>query len=141
MRLLLNIIWLLFGGLWLALGYVFFGVIACLLIVTIPAGVASFRMASYALWPFGRTVVERSRPGSAGAAGAAVMNVVWFLVAGLWLALGHITTAAAQAVTIVGLPLAVANVKMIPVTCFPFGKEIVSSDRAGAYAEGYTVRL
>lgn len=60
MKTLLNIIWLLFGGLWLALGYVFFGVLACILIVTIPAGVASFRMASYALWPFGRSVVERS---------------------------------------------------------------------------------
>lgn len=55
MKTLLNIIWLLFGGLWLALGYIFFGVLACILIVTIPAGVASFRMASYALWPFGRS--------------------------------------------------------------------------------------
>lgn len=137
MRLILNIIWLVFGGLWLALGYIFFGILACLLIVTIPAGVASFRMASYALWPFGRTVVETSQPGSVGAAGAAVMNVVWFLVAGLWLAIGHITTAAAQAVTIVGLPLAVANIKMIPVTCFPFGKVIVSGYRP----EGYTVKL
>ncbi|ALC05300.1 hypothetical protein CDES_04275 [Corynebacterium deserti GIMN1.010] len=122
MRLLLNIIWLLFGGIWLALGYVFFGILACLLIVTIPAGVASFRMANYALWPFGRTVVRRHGSSSA------FHNVVWFCIAGLWLALGHITTAAAQAVTIIGIPLAIANVRMIPVTCFPFGKEIVDSD-------------
>lgn len=125
MKTLLNIIWLLFGGLWLALGYIFFGVLACILIVTIPAGVASFRMASYALWPFGRSVVERSGRGAVGAVSAGVMNVIWFLIAGLWLAIGHIMTAAAQAVTIVGIPLAVANVKMIPVTCFPFGKDIV----------------
>lgn len=134
MRTLLNIIWLLFGGLWLALGYIFFGVLACILIVTIPAGVASFRMASYALWPFGRSVVERSGRGAVGAVSAGVMNVIWFLIAGLWLAIGHIMTAAAQAVTIVGIPLAVANVKMIPVTCFPFGKEIVKGYRADGYA-------
>jgi len=134
MKTLLNIIWLLFGGLWLALGYVFFGVLACILIVTIPAGVASFRMASYALWPFGRSVVERSGRGAVGAVSAGVMNVIWFLIAGLWLAIGHIMTAAAQAITIVGIPLAVANVKMIPVTCFPFGKEIVKGYRVDGYA-------
>lgn len=134
MKTLLNTIWLLFGGLWLALGYIFFGVLACILIVTIPAGVASFRMASYALWPFGRSVVERSGRGAVGAVSAGVMNVIWFLIAGLWLAIGHIMTAAAQAVTIVGIPLAVANVKMIPVTCFPFGKEIVKGYRADGYA-------
>ncbi len=84
-------------------------------------------MARFALWPFGRTVIER--PPRSGAM-SAVANVIWFVVAGLWLAIGHITTAAAQAVTIVGIPLALANLKMIPVTCFPpFGKEIVDSDR------------
>ena len=123
MSALLNIIWLLFGGLWLALAYVVFGVIACLFIVTIPFGVASFRMASYALWPFGRMVV--AKPGAG--AGSAVANVVWFVVAGVWLAIGHITTAAAQAVTIVGIPLALANLKMLPVTVVPFGKRIIPS--------------
>ena len=56
-----------------------------------------------------------------------LLNIIWFLVAGLWLAIGHITTAAAQAVTIVGIPLAVANIKLIPVTCFPFGKQIIET--------------
>lgn len=120
-RFLLNLIWLIFGGLWLALGYVLAGVVACIFIITIPFGIASFRMAGYALWPFGRTVV--SKPGAGF--GSAFGNVIWFLVAGLWLAIGHITTAIAQAVTIIGIPLAIANVKMIPVTCFPFGKEVV----------------
>ena len=123
MRTLLNIIWVITGGIWLSLGYFFFGLLACVLVVTIPAGVASFRMANYALWPFGRTVVEK--PGSGAMSG--LSNVMWFFVAGLWLAAAHIATAAAQAVTIIGIPLAIANVKMIPVTCFPFGKEIVSS--------------
>ena len=121
MRTLLNIIWVVFGGFWLFLGYLLFGLIACLFIITIPAGVACFRIAGYALWPFGRTVVET--PG-AGAM-SCLSNVVWFVVAGLWLALGHIATAVAQAVTIVGIPLAIANIKMIPVTCFPFGKRVV----------------
>ena len=121
MRTLLNIIWVVLGGFWLFLGYLIFGLIACIFIITIPAGVACFRIASYALWPFGRTVVET--PG-AGAM-SCLSNVVWFVVAGLWLALGHIATAVAQAVTIVGIPLAIANIKMIPVTCFPFGKRVV----------------
>lgn len=123
MRALLNIIWLVFGGIWLALGYFLAGIIACVLVVTIPFGIASFRMAGYALWPFGRTVVRRPDAG----AGSAIGNLIWFIVAGLWLAIGHLTTAAAQAVTIVGIPLAIANLKMIPVTCVPFGKEVVDS--------------
>jgi uncharacterized membrane protein YccF (DUF307 family) len=122
---LLNIIWLLFGGIWLALGYVAAGVICCVLIVTIPFGIASFRMASYALWPFGRTIVDHPRAGAMSAIG----NVIWLLVAGWWLAIGHLTTAVAQAVTIVGIPLAIANLKMIPVSLLPLGKEIVPTDR------------
>ncbi|WP_345216124.1 YccF domain-containing protein [Georgenia halophila] len=124
MRALLNVIWLLFGGLWLALGYVLFGILACIFIITIPFGVASFRMASYALWPFGRTVVRKPTAGT----GSALANVIWFLVAGVWLAVEHVVTAIAQAITIVGIPLAIANLKMIPVTVVPFGKEIVPSD-------------
>lgn len=126
MKTLLNVIWLLFGGIWLALGYVLAGIICCILIVTIPFGIASFRMASYALWPFGRTLVDHPRAG----AWSAIGNVIWILVAGWWLALGHVTTAIAQAVTIVGIPLAIANLKMIPVSLVPLGKEIVQTDRA-----------
>lgn len=124
MRFLLNLIWFVFGGLWLGLGYVAFGIIACIFIVTIPFGVASFRMARYAFWPFGKAVIEK--PGAG--AGSAIGNVIWFVVAGVWLAIGHVSTAIAQAVTIIGIPLAIANLKMIPVTCFPFGKVIVDTD-------------
>ena len=122
---LLNLIWLIFGGIWLSLGYIFFGIIACILVVTLPAGVACFRIANYVLWPFGREVVPA--PGAGAMSG--ISNVIWFLVAGLWLAISHITTAFFQAITIIGIPLAIANIKMIPVTCFPFGKQIVSSDQ------------
>ena len=98
---------------------------------SIPFGVASFRIAGFVLWPFGREVVVTGR----GNALSGVGNVVWFLVAGLWLAIGHVLTAVAQAMTIIGIPLAWANIKLIPVTCFPFGKEVVdsSSQRARVY--------
>ena len=115
MRTLLNLIWLLFGGLWLALGYVLAGIVACILIITIPFGIASFRMAGYALWPFGRSVVDK--PGAG--VGSGLGNVIWFVIAGIWLAIGHVTTAVAQAITIIGIPLAVANVKLIPVSLVP----------------------
>lgn len=121
MRTVLNVIWLVFGGFWLALGYALAGVLLCLLVITIPLGVASFRMSRYALWPFGRAVVPHEDAG----AGSVVLNVVWILLAGWWLALEHVVTAVAQAVTIIGIPLAVANLKMIPVSLFPYGKRIV----------------
>lgn len=124
MRTLLNIIWFVFGGFWLALGYAVAGVVLCVLVVTFPLGVASFRMASYALWPFGRAVVEKPGAGT----GSVLLKVVWIVLAGWWLALGHLMTAVAQAVTIIGIPLAIANLKMLPVSLVPYGKEIVPTD-------------
>ncbi|ORB28949.1 YccF domain-containing protein [Mycolicibacterium parafortuitum] len=126
MRLILNLIWLIFGGLWLALGYLLAALICFILIITIPFGFASLRIAAYALWPFGRTIVEKPGPRP----GALVGNVIWVIVAGVWLAIGHITTAIAMAITIVGIPLAVANLKMIPVSLMPLGKEIVPVNEA-----------
>lgn len=124
MRTLLNLVWLVLAGFWLAVGYVLAGVVACVFIVTIPFGIAAFRIAGYALWPFGRTVVAKPTAG----VGSFVGNVVWFVVAGLWLAIGHVVTAAALAVTIIGIPLAVANLKLIPVSLAPLGKVVVDSD-------------
>lgn len=124
MRLVLNILWLIFGGLLIALGYAIAGLICFVLIVTIPFGIASFRMANYALWPFGRSLVRKPSAGVASAVG----NVIWFIVAGWWLALGHIATAIAQAVTIIGIPLAIANIKLVPVSLMPLGHEIVDAD-------------
>jgi uncharacterized membrane protein YccF (DUF307 family) len=128
MRLILNIIWLLFGGLWLALGYLLAALICFLLIVTIPFGFAALRIASFALWPFGRTIVEKPGPRP----GAAIGNVVWILLCGIWLAIGHVVTAVAMAVTIIGIPLALANLKLIPVSLMPLGREIVGADDARA---------
>ena len=129
MRVLLNLIWLIFGGLWLALGYFLAGLICCILIITIPFGIASFRIGVYALWPFGKTTVEKPTAGAASLIG----NVIWILVAGIWLALGHVATALAMAVTIIGIPLAVANLKMIPISLMPLGREIVPVDSRPSY--------
>jgi len=126
MRPLLNLIWVLFGGFWLFLEYMVVGLIACIPIVTIPVAVACWRIGGYVLWPFGRVVVHK--PGAG--AGSALMNIVWFFIAGIWLAIGHLVTALVMTVTIIGIPLALANLKLIPVTCFPFGKMAVSVEEA-----------
>ena len=122
-RILLNILWLVLGGIFVALGYAIAGIICCVLIVTIPFGIASFRMANYALWPFGRELVKRPDAGAASAAG----NIIWLIVAGWWLALGHILTGIAQLITIIGIPVALANFKLVPVSLFPLGHEIVET--------------
>lgn len=136
MRAILNIIWLLFGGLWLALGYLVAALVCFLLIVTIPFGIASARIALFALWPFGRTIVERPGPKP----GAMIGNVIWVLLCGLWLAIGHVLTAIAMAVTIVGIPLALANLKLIPVSLMPLGKDIVPVDHAQDWAHNPAAR-
>lgn len=123
MRLLLNVIWVVFGGFELFLLYIVSGLVGFVFIVTIPMGVAAWRIAGYVLWPFGREVVRKPGAGT----GSTLMNVVWFFVAGLWLAIGHVLTAIAQALTIIGIPLAIANLKLIPITCFPFGKMVVDA--------------
>ena len=123
MKTLLNIIWLLLCGIWMAIGYAIAGIICCILIITIPFGIASFRIAGYALWPFGRTVIRRPGAGAASAIG----NVIWIIVAGIWLAIGHIITGTLLCVTIIGIPLGVANFKMIPISLTPLGREIVKT--------------
>jgi uncharacterized membrane protein YccF (DUF307 family) len=124
MRTVLNVIWLLLCGIWLAIGYMIAGVVCCLLIVTIPFGLASFRIADFALWPFGRQLVRRPDAGAPSTIG----NVIWIIFAGWWLALAHLITAVVLAVTIIGIPLALANLKLIPVSLVPLGRIIVPTD-------------
>ena len=124
MRTLLNIIWVVLSGFWLFLGYVAAGVLLCILIVTIPWGVASFRIAVYTLWPFGRTVVSKPTAG----VGSFLGNVVWVVLAGIWLAIAHVVTGLALCVTIIGIPFGIANFKMIPISLAPLGKQIVRLD-------------
>jgi uncharacterized membrane protein YccF (DUF307 family) len=130
MRLILNVIWLIFGGLWFALGYLLAALVCFLLIVTIPFGFAALRIAGYALWPFGRTIVEKPGAGTPTLVG----NVIWLVLCGIWLAIGHVVHAVAMAVTIIGIPLALANLKLIPVSLMPLGKEIVPVESASLRA-------
>ncbi|MHB1518680.1 MAG: YccF domain-containing protein [Acidimicrobiales bacterium] len=124
MKVILNILWLIFGGLWLAAGYAVAGVVMCVLIITIPFGIAAFRLAAYSLWPFGRTTVPKADAG----AGSMIGNVLWFLLAGLWMAIVHIVTGLLLCLTIVGIPLAVADFKLAVVAVAPLGKDIVRTD-------------
>ena len=122
MRTLLNILWFIFGsGFLLGIAYGLAGIICFILVVTIPFGIASFRIAKYSLWPFGRTLVERPSAGLASTLG----NVLWLIVAGWWLALVHIFTGVAQFVTIIGIPFGIANFKLVPVSLWPLGREVV----------------
>lgn len=125
MKTILNIIWLVLAGFWMAVGYAVAGIVCCVLIITIPFGIASFRMANYVLWPFGRTVVDHPSAG----AWSTIGNIVWLIVAGWWLAIGHLVTGIALCVTIIGIPMGIASFKLIPISLLPLGKEIVSTDR------------
>jgi uncharacterized membrane protein YccF (DUF307 family) len=137
MRLLLNIIWFVLAGLWMAIAYAVAALICFVFIITIPFGIASLRIGMFALWPFGKTVVRRADAGAASAVG----NVLWFLLCGWWLALGHLVTGVLLCLTIIGLPLGLANFKLIPVSLLPFGREIVSIDRAKAMGLSSTVSV
>lgn len=121
MRVILNILWLLLAGFWLAVGYALAGIVMLILIITIPFGLQSFKLASYAFWPFGRKAVRHGHARVASVLG----NIIWIVLAGWWLALAHLITAILLAITIIGLPLAAANFKMIPLAFAPFGRDIV----------------
>lgn len=121
MRTVLNVIWLLLAGLWMALFYLVAGVLACVLIITIPFGIAAFRIAGYVLWPFGRTIERKPSSG----VGALVGNVIWILLFGWELAVGHLVTGALLCLTIIGIPLGVANFKIIPISLVPLGTRVV----------------
>jgi uncharacterized membrane protein YccF (DUF307 family) len=122
----LNVVWLIFGGALMALGYAIVGLICYALVLTIPFGVACFRLANFALWPFGRTVVPKPDAGG----GSLVGNIIWVILAGWWLALGHIVAAVGLAITIIGIPLAWAHLKMVPAALFPLGQQVLDNEQA-----------
>jgi uncharacterized membrane protein YccF (DUF307 family) len=130
LRLILNILWLLLGGLVLALGWLLAAVVMFILIITIPFGLQALKIAGFTLWPFGRTLVKRPDAGAASAIG----NVIWFILAGWWLAIGHLVAAVALAITIVGIPLAAAHIKLIPISLVPFGRDVATIDEVEAGA-------
>jgi uncharacterized membrane protein YccF (DUF307 family) len=123
MRLILNLIWLILCGWWMAILYTIAALVCFVLIITIPFGIAAFRIASYVLWPFGRSVVMRRDFG----VGALIGNIIWIVLLGWGLALGHATSGILLCLTIIGIPLGLANFKMIPISLVPLGVEIIPS--------------
>jgi uncharacterized membrane protein YccF (DUF307 family) len=122
---ILNLLWLVLEGLWMAIGYVLAGIVCFVLIITIPFGIAAFRIAGYVLWPFGRTVERRPNAGI----GSIIGNVLWIILFGWWLALGHLIAGLLLCLTIIGIPLGIASFKIIPVTLVPLGTRIVPVHR------------
>src|SRR5581483_654757 len=125
--LLLNVLWIVFGGLHMALGWLLASVIMVLTIIGIPWARAAVTIAAYTLLPFGHTVSSRTTGIGAGPLGF-VGNLVWLILAGWWLALGHLLTAALLAVTIIGLPFAWAHLKLAGLALWPIGKDIVAAN-------------
>ena len=127
-----NILWFFLAGLWLAIGYALAAVIMCILVITIPFGIASWRMATYVIWPFGRSVVTRPGAGAASTIG----NILWFLLAGLWIAIEHVIAGVVLCITIIGIPFGIVSFRMAGLALAPLGKDIV---RQGQEPAGATV--
>ena len=130
MRLIGNVLWFVLAGLWLAIGYLFAALVMFILIITIPFALQAVKLAVFALWPFGRTVVQRPDAGAPSLIG----NIIWLILAGWWLAIGHLVTGILLCITIIGIPLGLGNFKLIPISLWPFGREIVPIEEADATA-------
>jgi uncharacterized membrane protein YccF (DUF307 family) len=140
MKTLLNIIWLVLAGFWMALGYLVAAVLLAITIIGLPFAKQSLKLGGYALWPFGRALVQSpTRHKSLSVIG----NVLWFVLAGWWLALGHLLTGIALCLTIIGIPLGIADIKMAGAALVPFGRTVVSAQElnAGLIAASSTVRM
>lgn len=129
MRTILNIIWVVFGGLLMALGWWLAGLLMALTIIGLPWARACFVMGNFALWPFGYEAVDRSLVTGSEDLGTGTIgligNIIWFVLAGWWLAIGHLTTAIGYFVTIIGIPFGLQHLKFAVLALSPVGKTIV----------------
>jgi len=130
--LLLNLLWIIFGGLYMAVGWLIAAVIMAITIIGIPWARAAFNIASYTMLPFGRKAVSRAEHLGSHDVGTGPFgllgNLIWFVLAGWWLALGHLITAILLAVTIIGIPFAWVHFKLAGISLWPIGKMIVDAD-------------
>jgi uncharacterized membrane protein YccF (DUF307 family) len=126
LSLILNLLWIVFGGLWMAAGWLVAAVIMAITIIGIPWASAALTIAAYTLLPFGHTVVSRASGIGSGPLGL-LGNISWFVLAGWWLALAHLITAILLAITIIGIPFAWAHIKLAGLALWPIGKDIVSA--------------
>jgi uncharacterized membrane protein YccF (DUF307 family) len=134
MSLILNIIWVVFGGLVMALGWFLAGIIAAITVIGLPWARACFTIGVFSLWPFGQEAVNRrlltGREDIGTGPLGLIGNIIWLFVFGIWLALGHIGAAIACAITIIGIPFAWQHVKLAGVSLMPIGVEIVDKQVA-----------
>lgn len=119
-----NLIWLVFGGLIAAICYLVGGIVLCLTIIGIPFGIQCFKLAQFVMWPFGRMAVGAD---SSSGCISLLLNIIWILCGGIWLAITHIVFGLLLAITIVGLPFARQHFKLIEISLMPFGKKIVEN--------------
>lgn len=126
MRLLGNLIWLLFGGLVTGIGWWVAGLLAAITIIGIPFAIAAFRIGTFTFWPFGREVVDRPERDEARKLLVLLGNIVWILLGGIWLALAHLLFALLLAITIIGIPFALQHLKLAQLSLTPYGKMIVT---------------
>lgn len=124
MRLLGNIVWLLFGGLATGIGWWIAGLLAAITIIGIPFSIAAFRIGTFSFWPFGREIVDRPE-GEAGKLLILLGNIIWIVLGGIWLALAHLFFALLLGITIIGIPFAVQHLKLAHLSLTPYGKMIV----------------
>ena len=139
MRTLGNIIWFLFGGIVMGLAWWLFGILAFISIIGIPWGRACFVMGTFSFFPFGKEAIDReeltnNRDIGTGAFGI-IGNILWFFFAGIWLAIGHITSAIACFITIIGIPFSIQHLKLAAIALFPIGKTVVEKEIASAARE------
>lgn len=125
-RVIGNILWLILSGLWMAMGYALAGLLMFVTIIGIPFGIQAFKLAGFSLWPFGRMMVKKT----GARTGSLLGNLLWFIFAGFWLALAHLGSALVFAITIIGIPFAIASVRLAEAALFPFGREIVPLEEA-----------
>ena len=129
MSLILNVLWMVFGGVWMAAGWLLAAVIMAITIIGLPWARAALTIALYTLLPFGYTVIDRPS-GPVGGTLGLIGNIVWVVLAGWWLALGHLITAVGLAITIIGIPFAWAHLKLAGLSLWPVGKDVVSAEDA-----------
>jgi len=137
-RVIGNVLGFVLAGFWMALAYVLAGLIQMATIIGIPFGLQSFKLAGYALWPFGRVIVDR--PG-AGPAASCLGNVIWLALAGVWLALGHLITGVILCVTVIGIPFGLASFKLAKFALWPFGRMIVPADSLALHGSAAYLRI
>jgi uncharacterized membrane protein YccF (DUF307 family) len=139
LRTVANVLWLVLSGLWLAIGYWVAGLLLCLTIVGIPFGIQAIKIGNYALWPFGRVVVDRAERRSGFF--TTIGNVLWLIIGGIWIAAAHLALGITLCLTIIGIPFGIANFKMIRLALWPFGSEIIGRDELEARSEDVKVRI